>query len=149
MSSKAFYMGFNQSSQISTEHHLDLSFLSEQSHYVTMEMVANSSWFPQIIQYKNTISGNLSPLNFLFYPSARMKKIREEKARNRRKWLTQSHSPWFPSLPSQGHLGHNHHSKIWGGFSPLFCGPLLYRHQSSDISSQRGGHAISPTTTTG
>lgn len=57
-----------------------------------MEMGANNSWFPPILQYTNTsISVNLPPVNFLFYQvhlkepcssfhqAARVKKIREEK----------------------------------------------------------------------
>lgn len=77
-----------------------------------------------------------------------MQKIREKRKSKEQKKAADSYSLRFPFLSSRATLARNLTPK-YREFSPLFCGPLWYPHQPSDISSQGEWRVISPTTTAG
>lgn len=116
-----------------------------------MERVANHSWFPQTVQYKNTMAGYLPPLNVLLFPGSRERTLlylpaRTEKIGGERKRQEQKKvaaADLLPRIPI---------SFLPGPFGPETppqnTGTLLhYSVGASDRSSQWEGHATSPITT--
>lgn len=116
-----------------------------------MEMGANNSWFPPILQYTNTsISVNLPPVNFLFYqvhlkephssfsPSCQGKENQGRKSKEKKKVADNgvTHSGPISFLP--GCFWPETPLQRTREFSPLFWGPLSYPHQASDICALRG-----------
>lgn len=131
-----------------------------------MEMGANNSWFPPILQYTNTsISVNLPPVNFLFYqvhlkepcssfsPSCQGEENqgRKEKARKRRQWLITELFAQVLFLSSQGAFGQKPHSKGPGNSLHYSEDPFRTptKPQTYVHSVGRACHLIPPTTTAG